>query len=107
MQQAPAWQVELKLWKPEDPRYSGTDTEMSMKLTSFWFFCNRPTVAALIRLGTDMAAAARDADAAAAAPLTPAQAESDVDQQANPEPAQPQPIAQVHRPCPFPVFWPS
>ena len=30
---------------------------MSMKLTSFWFFCNRPTVGALIGLGTDMAAA--------------------------------------------------
>lgn len=28
---------------------------MSMKLTSFWFFCNRPTVGALIGFGTDMA----------------------------------------------------
>ena len=99
MQQAPAWQVELKLWKPEDPRYAGTDTAMSMKLTSFWFFCNRPTVAALIRLGTDMAAAARGADAAAAAPLPLSQADSAVDEQAMPSEAQPS--AQVDSACPL------
>ena len=58
-QQARAWQVDFSTWKVGDPRYVGVDTELTMALTTFWFFCNRPTVAALMGLGTDMAAAAR------------------------------------------------
>lgn len=100
-----AWQVELKLWKPEDPRYSGTDTELNMKLTSFWFFCNRPTVAALMRLGSDMAAAARDGTAATPAPVLTSQQAHAVDQEASlpgVEPDEPQP-AEVHLPIPPPA----
>lgn len=37
---------------------------MSMKLTSLWFFCNRPTVGALIGFGTDLAAATNAPDSA-------------------------------------------
>ena len=81
-----AWQVDMHVWRPEDPRYAGTDTELTMKLTSFWFFCNRPTVAALMRLGTDMAAASRNPDANTAAALP-----QDADQQASEsETAEPQ-----------------
>ena len=46
---------------------AGVDSDMTMKLTSFWFFCNRPTVAALIGVGTDMAAATDVPEAVAAA----------------------------------------
>jgi len=45
------------MWRPTSPLYRGTDTELTMKLTTFWFFCNRPTVGALIGLGSDLAAA--------------------------------------------------
>ncbi len=45
---------------------AGVDSDMTMKLTSFWFFCNRPTVAALIGVGTDMAAATEVPEAVAA-----------------------------------------
>ena len=61
-----AWQVDLNTWKVGDPRYAGVDTELTMGLTTFWFFCNRPTVATLMGLGTDMAAAARGAVSAPA-----------------------------------------
>jgi hypothetical protein len=52
-----AWTLDFQTWKPDSVDYKGTDAEMSMKLTSFLFFCNRPTVGALIGLGADMAAA--------------------------------------------------
>ena len=45
-----------------------------MKLTTFWFFCNRPTVGALIGLGSDLAAAtavAKPGDVAAPAEQPP------------------------------------
>ncbi len=52
-----AWELDFNMWRPTSPLYRGTDTELTMKLTTFWFFCNRPTVGALIGLGSDLAAA--------------------------------------------------
>ena len=52
-----AWELDFNIWRPTSPLYRGTDTELTMKLTTFWFFCNRPTVGALIGLGSDLAAA--------------------------------------------------
>ena len=52
-----AWELDFNIWRPTSPLYRGTDTELTMKLTTFWFFCNRPTVGSLIGLGTDLAAA--------------------------------------------------
>lgn len=74
-QQARAWQVDFNTWKVGDPRYVGVDTELTMALTTFWFFCNRPTVAALMGLGTDMAAAARGPDGNSSEAAASAEAE--------------------------------
>jgi hypothetical protein len=52
---------------------------MSMKLTSFWFFCNRPTVGALIGLGTDMAAATDTPEKAGASGAVPPDAAQNAD----------------------------
>ena len=52
-----AWELDFNIWRPASPLYCGTDSELTMKLTAFWFFCNRPTVGALIGFGTDLAAA--------------------------------------------------
>ena len=39
-----------------DCRYTGVDVELSLQLSTLLFFCHRPTVAALMVLGTDLAA---------------------------------------------------
>ncbi len=70
-----AWTLDFQIWKPDSGEYAGIDADMSMKLTSFWFFCNRPTVGALIGLGTDMAAATDVPDGAVAAAEAPAATE--------------------------------
>lgn len=62
-----AWTLDFQTWKTDSVDYKGVDADMSMKLTSFWFFCNRPTVGALIGLGTDMAAATDTSEKAGAA----------------------------------------
>ncbi|KAJ7520826.1 hypothetical protein O6H91_19G024000 [Diphasiastrum complanatum] len=36
------------------PDYDGTDTQMSINMATLDFFCNRPTVVALINFGTDI-----------------------------------------------------
>jgi hypothetical protein len=51
----------LKLRKPGTPQYEGVDTSLEASLNTLYFYCNRPTVAALISMGLDVA------DAAAAA----------------------------------------
>jgi hypothetical protein len=37
-------------------RYTGVDVELSLQLSTLLFFCHRPTVAALMVLGTDLGA---------------------------------------------------
>ena len=68
-----------------------------MKLTTFWFFCNRPTVGALIGLGSDLAAAtsvAKPGDAA-----KPAEQPA-----ATPEPAAQQSVGSLTRHATFVAF---
>ena len=54
-----AWVVEFESWKPESPEYKGLDAHLQTRLTSLLFFCNRPTVAALMCLGTDLGEAVK------------------------------------------------
>ena len=46
--------------KPSSPDYANIDSELHMQLTSLYFFCNRPTIGALMGLGTDLGDAFRD-----------------------------------------------
>jgi hypothetical protein len=69
-----AWTLDFQTWKPDSVDYKGVDADMSMKLTSFWFFCNRPTVGALIGLGSDMAAATDTAEKSPPGQAAPDQA---------------------------------
>ena len=48
----------LKLRRPGTKEYDGIDTFLEAKLNKLFFFCNRPTVAALISMGLDVSAAA-------------------------------------------------
>ncbi|KAL4443584.1 hypothetical protein ABPG75_011321 [Micractinium tetrahymenae] len=48
----------FKLRQPGSPEYEGVDTSLDVSLSSLYFYCNRPTVAALITLGVDIGAVA-------------------------------------------------
>lgn len=45
------------LRRPGFPEYQGTDSTLDIKLNRLYFFCNRPTVAALISMGMDLGVA--------------------------------------------------
>ena len=47
----------LKLRRPGSKEYEGVDTALDVKLNTLFFFCNRPTVAALMAMGLDVSAA--------------------------------------------------
>lgn len=55
--QKTAWAVVLETWSPGHPGYTGVDSELRMTLTTLYFFCNRPTIGALIGVGIDTGAA--------------------------------------------------
>ena len=42
-------------FSPTAPSYSGLDMEVGLTLSSLTFYCNRPTVAALMAFGADLA----------------------------------------------------
>jgi hypothetical protein len=47
----------LRLRRPGSKEYEGVDTSLEVSLNTLYFFCNRPTVAALTGLGADVSAA--------------------------------------------------
>lgn len=57
----------LKLRRPGTKDYEGVDTSLDVSLNTLFFYCNRPTVAALISMGLDLSAAASAGKPAAAA----------------------------------------
>ena len=63
--EAPAWRLDFNSWKPGSPSYNNLDSALDMQLTTLYFFCNRPTVAALMAIGTDLGDAFKDPEAAA------------------------------------------
>ena len=72
-----AWVLEFESWKPDSSEYLGLDAQLQTRLTSLHFFCNRPTVAALMCLGTDLTDALKAGQPASAqAPAQPRQLES-------------------------------
>ncbi|KAL4858517.1 Vacuolar protein sorting-associated protein 13C [Chlorella vulgaris] len=48
----------FKMRQPGSSEYEGVDTSLDVSLSSLYFYCNRPTVAALITMGLDVSAAA-------------------------------------------------
>ena len=52
--------MEFETWKPGSPDYAQVDAELRMRLTMLFFFCNRPTLGALMGLGGDLSAAFKD-----------------------------------------------
>jgi hypothetical protein len=48
----------LKLRRPGTKEYDGVDTALDVTLNRLYFYCNRPTVAALITMGLDVGAVA-------------------------------------------------
>lgn len=76
-----AWTLEFEKWQPDAPSYASVDTELRMRLTTLFFYCNRPTLGALMGLGGDLSAAA----AAPPGPLPAAGAQSEEAPAAEPE----------------------
>ncbi|KAE8735933.1 Calcium-dependent lipid-binding family protein isoform 3 [Hibiscus syriacus] len=48
---------------PSSPVYDGTDTQMSIRMSKLEFFCNRPTLVALIGFGLDLGSGSNTASA--------------------------------------------
>ena len=67
----PAWKVGFQTWKPGSAQYDDVDAAMDMQLTTLYFFCNRPTVAALMAIGTDLGDAFKDPCASSSGPEQP------------------------------------
>ena len=55
-----AWALDFETWARGSAEYAGVDSELRMRLTTLFFFLNRPTVAALMAVGSAMAAAVKD-----------------------------------------------
>lgn len=55
-----AWALDFETWARGSVEYAGVDSELRMRLTTLFFFLNRPTVAALMAVGSAMAAAVKD-----------------------------------------------
>lgn len=51
--------MDFDTWTKTSSGYAGVDAEMRMRLKTVYFFANRPTIGALMGLGTDLAAAFR------------------------------------------------
>lgn len=58
-----AWALDFETWARGSAEYAGVDSELRMRLTTLFFFLNRPTVAALMAVGSAMAAAVKDPNA--------------------------------------------
>lgn len=52
-----AWILDFDSWAQGSSGYAGVDSEMRMRLKTLYFFANRPTIGALIALGSDFGAA--------------------------------------------------
>ena len=52
-----AWTMEFETWQQGSPMYANVDAELRMRLTTLYFFGNRPTIGALMGIGGDLSAA--------------------------------------------------
>ena len=52
-----AMSLEFETWKPGSEKYADVDAELRAKLRVLHFFCNRPTLGALMGIGQDISAA--------------------------------------------------
>lgn len=79
-QQGQALTLSYSKWAPQSPDYHNVDAEIQVKLKTLSFFCNRPTVGALMAIGNDISAvnAGQQPDAPAAAIKQPVQESDDV-----------------------------
>lgn len=71
--QSQALSLSYSNWAPQSPDYHDVDAEVQVQLKTLSFFCNRPTVAALMAIGNDISAvnAGQQPDAPAAAVKQP------------------------------------
>ncbi|KAK9819963.1 hypothetical protein WJX72_004515 [[Myrmecia] bisecta] len=61
--QKQAWTLDFETWKPTSPLYASIDSQLHMRLTTLFFFCNRPTIGALMAVGVDLGKAFKGDDA--------------------------------------------
>lgn len=57
-----AWTMDFESWKPDSAEYENVDSELRMRLTTLYFFCNRPTVGALMAFGGELGDAFKAGD---------------------------------------------
>ena len=48
------WTMEFETWQQGSPDYANVDAELRMRLTTLYFFSNRPTIGALMAIGSDL-----------------------------------------------------
>lgn len=60
-----AWTMHFETWQPESRDYADVDAELRMQLTTLYFFCNRPTLGALMGIGGDLSDAFKGPQSAA------------------------------------------
>ena len=46
--------MEFETWQQGSPDYANVDAELRMRLTTLYFFSNRPTMGALMAIGGDL-----------------------------------------------------
>jgi len=71
--------MQYNKWTPQSPEYHDVDAQVHVKLKTLSFFCNRPTLGALMAIGDDVSAtgAAKPPDAPAAAVQQPSPQEDE------------------------------
>ena len=71
--------MQYNKWTPQSPDYQDVDAQVHVKLKTLSFFCNRPTLGALMAIGDDVSAtgAAKPPDAPAAAVQQPSPTEEE------------------------------
>lgn len=71
--------MQYNKWTPQSPEYHDVDAQIHVKLKTLSFFCNRPTLGALMAIGDDVSAtgAAKPPDAPAAAVQQPSPQEDE------------------------------
>lgn len=73
-------QLEFASWKPGSEQYANIDAEMKVRLTTLYFYLHRPTIGALMGIGTDLGDAFRSPDFAQSGTQTEGDVQQEEDQ---------------------------
>ena len=61
-----AMTLDFATWQRGSEQYANVDAELTIRLTTLYFFCNRPTLGALMGIGEDISDALSTSDSSQA-----------------------------------------